>query len=1171
MIRFYAFFVSTCALCPMFGADGSAAPRIVDNLRKLPLVFEKNQGQAAPAADFLARGAGYSVSLSRGNAHISLRRGKDAAPAMVDLRLVGARHNPKAAGRSALAGKVNYFIGNDPAGWRTDIPTYGRVEYSHVYRGVDLTYYGNQGCLEYDFIVAAGADPAAIRIAASGADKVKVDAGGDLILETEGGEVRFRPPVSYQEIGGKRRSVESKYLVAGSSEVHFAVGSYDVRYPLVIDPSLVYSTYLGGSAAESGAAVAVGPDGNAFVTGQTYSMDFPLVNAEQSSYGGDGAMFVAKLAADGSGLVYSTYFGGMYYDVAHAIAVDDSGNAYIAGSTMSPDFPLKNPLYSTLNFGDTDAFITKFSPAGSALVYSTYLGSGYTSAAAVAVDAAHNAYVGGTTYATNFPVTSGAYQTSCSANTTCSFVTKINAAESALAWSTYFGPLATPNYNPTVAAIAVGSRGDVYLTGGTSGGLPETVGAPQPVFGGVDDAYVAKFANTGATLTYCTYLGGSQWDTGNAIAVDAAGNAYVAGETQSTNLPVTAGALQTKLAGHSNAFVAKVNSAGTAWEYLTYLGGDRYDGAFGIAVDSSGNAVVGGFTWSSNFPRVSAVQPVLPGNQTALFKSTSAGASWSASDSGIVDQSITALVFNPAADTDLFALTPGGLFESVNSGASWKINADLSYGPFSFLAFSPSGATAYTALDEEILYVSYDSGTTWSQTGVIPCNAETALVDPSGDLFVGGGGYGLSCAEEMVPGGIGWVPLGVEGQNGVYGFALAPGSPGTIYAATGNGVFQAPDGEFVTWTAAGLQGQTVTAVAIDPSQPATLYALVSGAVFKSIDAGTSWASSSTGLTASATSLVVAPSSGSVLYVSTPVGVFLSKNGASSWAPAGLGQDQITALAVDPKSANKVYAATPTFEDAFVTKINPAGSKLVYSTFLGGTSSDIAYGVALDSGGNAFVAGLTESPDFPTTPGAFQPATGLPRYAAFVTKIEQTTPACAYSVSPASTFFYPGGGTAHFSVVSPAGCSWTPSPSVAWITVTSGVGPGVAPLTINVAANTGAARTGTIALGDTSIAITQAAGGCTYSLSTNSLSFPQAGGSQSVNVTAGEGCQWVVTGLPLWLAITSGASGTGNGTVTLEAASNLFYYTRPAIPYTISVANSSVSVSQSGTSGTALSH
>ena len=1165
----YVLVGGTIALCGLFGAETAAEPRAVENFGKLPLAFEKNQGQAAPAADFLARGAGYHVSLSHGNAHIVWRCDKGTAPASVDLRLVGAASNPRVAGRNALAGKVNYFIGNDPARWRTDIPTFGRVEYAEVYRGIDLAYYGNEGRLEYDFIVAPGSDPHLIRIAAGGARKVQIDAGGDLLLDTAGGEVRFRRPVSYQEIAGARHPVKSKYEIAGFSEVRFTMGSYDVRYPLVIDPSLAYSTYLGGSSAESGVAIAVGPDGNAFVTGISYSTDFPLVNAEQASYPLDGAMFVTKFNATGSGLVYSTYFGSSDTDAVHAIAVDSSGNAYIVGSTASTDFPLKNPLYPTLTSGDTDAFITKFSAAGNALVYSTYLGGSRGDYAyGVAVDASHNAYVAGTTYSNDFPVTSGAYQTTCSSS--CSFVTKVNAAASALTWSTYFSQSPGQGSYTAVTAVAVDSSGSVYLTGVTPGGLPVTPGAPQPVFGGIEDGFVAKLASTGASLTYCTYVGGSEWDTANAIAVDSAGNAYVTGETESADLPATAAALQPKLAGFSNAFVGKLNGSGTEWQYLTYLGGQRYDGAYGIAVDSAGNAIAAGYTWSSNFPRAAALQPVLPGNQTDLYKTTSAGASWSASDSGMVDRSITAIAIDPTLDTTLLAATPAALYQSLNAGATWSINPDFMFGPIGFVAYSSSGTNAYLGFDQEV-YSSQNSGATWSYAGISPCLGASAVVDPSSPLtlYVAGGYYG--CAAKSVDGGMTWISLGGfgDGFTDVFGLAIAPGAPGVLYLAAGDGLFQSTDAGAM-WTAAGFQGQAVNQVVVNASQPTTLYALVSGAAFKSTDAGNSWASSSIGLTASATSLAIAPSEPSVLYAATPTGVYVSENSAASWSPTGSGQKQISALAVDPMFATTVYAAAPTYYDSFVAKINPAGSKLVYSTFLGGTYSDQVFGVALDSAGNAYVAGTTQSPDFPTTAGAFQPATGLPRYTAFITKIEQQTPACSYSTAPTTVFLYPGGGPAHFSVVSPAGCAWTPAPSAAWMTVTSGTGPGVAPLAVTVAANTGAARTGTLTIGNARIRVAQAASGCTYSLSTNSLTFPQAGGSQTVDVTAGAGCQWVVTGLPLWLTITQGARGTGNGPVTLQADANICVYTRPEVPNAIDVANNTVSVSQPGTSP-ALSH
>ena len=1194
-------FVVPASYCVPSGAEAASvpAPRVVETLNKVPLAFEKNQGQTLQSVEFLARGAGYSVFLSRGNARVALRHDKSAAPVAVDLRLLGASRNPKVATRVALPGHVNYFLGNDPARWRTDVPTFGRVEYSSVYRGIDLAYYGNQGRLEYDFIVAPGAHPDAIRLTVDGARNVHVSDGGDLVLETEGGPVAFRKPVTYQEIAGVRRPVESRYVLAGAREVRFAVGAYDSRHPMVIDPSLVYSTYLGDASGGSGpnTAIAVDSSGNAYVTGTVSLPDYPLVNAEQSFYTGNSAIFVSKLAPDGSSLIYSTYLGGSGLDNSRAIAVDSTGSAYVAGQTQSTDFPVQNAIYSTLK-GSQDAFVTKFSASGSALVYSTYLGgSGTDSAYGVAVDTIFDVYLAGQTNSPDFPVTSKAYQ--ASANGSCSFVTKLNPGGTALLWSTYFGQ----NCSAGAAAIAVDAHRGVYLTGNAVSGLPVTAGAPQPVFGGgLTDAFAAKLISTGVSLAYCTYLGGSQIDSGTAIAVDAGDNAYVAGYTQSPDLPVTASAIQPAYGGNQDAFVAKLNSTGTAWSYLTYLGGLRADQANGIAVDSSGNATVVGSTSSTNFPRVAALQPSLAGNQVPIYKTTNGGASWKASATGFngdANYLFNAIVIDPASDSHLLAVSGEGLlYESSDSGASWAPNSFFSQGgaTVATVAFSPAGGTVYAGGGTAV-YSSSDSGATWGPAGTVPppmfppwwCDIMNLAVDPNSPstLYMGGGTiyWGVNYAAKSTDGGATWADLsGLPVDATVTAFAINPKSSNTVYAASTfwngeGGLFKSTD-TGTTWpplSIAGLQNPNVTAVVINPSQPAVVYAVANGSVYKSTNSGSSWALASTGLTDYAFQLAIAPSNPAVLYAATLLGVFVSSNGAASWKPAGLVQDLIWGLAVDLASPGVVYAMSDDRPDGFVAKINPAGTKLLYSTYLGGTNADYAYGVALNSSGDALVTGGTISPDFPFTPGALQPVTGFPRleqWSTFVTRIRSTTPACSYSPAPAAYILYPAGGLADFSVVAPSGCAWTATPSASWITVIRGAGPGVAPLAVSVAANTGAARSGTITIGSASISISQAASGCTYSLSTNSLSFPQSGGSQSVNVTAGAGCPWTVMELPLWLTVTSGVSGTGDGTVTLAAAPNLFPRTRSVMPPTeevgapgaINIANQSVSVSQGGTSG-----
>lgn len=1133
----------------------TAETRVVESLHSLPLAFERNQGQAPPATDFLARGAGYGVSLSNGNAHIALRYGKDAPPAAIDLRLAGTRHNLKPTGRKPLPGSVNYFIGNDPSRWRTDVPTFGRVEYPGVYPGVGLAYYGHQGQLEYDFIVAPGADPSAIRIALEGARSVKIDSEGSLELETGGAPIRFRKPVTYQAIAGTRRPVNSSYKMTGPNQFAFSLGLYDHRYPLVIDPSLIYSTYLGGSGFDYGTAIAVGPSGNAYVTGYTSSMDFPTDNPEQPFFTGSSAIFVAKLATNGASLVYSTYLGGSEYNYPYAIAVDSSGAAYVTGLTEASDFPVKHALYSSLNGGE-DAFITKFSPTGNSLVYSTYLGgSGADYALGIAVDSSHNAYVAGSTESSDFPVTAGSYQAASSGS--CSFVTKLDSAGTALSWSTYFGQ----NCSAQTSAIAVDSQQNAYLTGAAFPGLPVTAGAPQATFGGGShDAFMAKLNSTGASLAYCTYLGGSQTDSGTSIAVDANGNAYATGLTQSTDLPVTASVLQTTSGGGYDAFVAELNSTGTAWQYLTYLGGQRDDYGYGIALDSSGDAFIAGYTLSNNLKHTGALQPSLAGNQHILYKTTASGTSWTASDTGLPATPVVIAV-DPASDSHWVAATTEGLYQSSDHGAHWQATSQFVGADMYGLAFSPAGGTVYASSFTNVYYSS-DSGTTWNFAGVAPCAASNLAVSPSSPTTLY---LGSSCGAQSIDGGQTWVTMGGALDGAFFNtIVIDPQSQSTAYAGTSFGLFGSTDGG-QSWSSlnlAGLQYPNVTSVAIDPTTPANVYAAANGSIYASTNSGSTWTLESRGLTAQVNSLTLAPSQPSTLYAATLSGVFLSTNSAASWKAAGETTNSISLVAVDSLNADTAYAATSMNPDAFVAKINPTGTKLLYSTYLGGSGMDYALAIALNSNGGAFVTGSAQSSDFPSTPGAFQTATGAVRTTAFVAEIGPKTPACTYSASPGSAFFYSAGGTAHFGVVAPSGCKSTPATSASWITVTSYGGTGASPLAIHVASNTGAARTGTVTIGSQTLTLSQAAAGCTYLLSTNGISFPQTGGIQNINVTAGAGCGWVVTGLPLWFTVTSGASGTGNGTVTLDAVSNPFPGSRGGFA---TIANLPVGANQSGTS------
>ncbi|HEX8501670.1 MAG TPA: SBBP repeat-containing protein, partial [Pyrinomonadaceae bacterium] len=628
----------------------SAGARAREGYGRLPLRFEPNVGQAEPGVDFVSRGHGYGLFLKGTEAVLALRRGEGAgnsegraaAPrtSVLRMRLVGASAAPKAAGVGELPGAVNYLRGADPAAWRTGVKTFSGVEYRGVYEGVDLVYYGNQRQLEYDFRLAPGADPRSIRLAFEGQTRLRVDASGDLVLGAAGGgEIRQRKPFTYQEApDGRKVEVASRYVLKGKKEVGFAVGPHDPSRPLVIDPVLVYSTYLGGGGSNDRAhGVAVDAAGNAYVTGETISTDFPTTaGAPQTTFGGPiYDAYVTKLNADGSAIVYSTYLGGRDRDQGYDIAVDAGGNAYVVGGTLSDDFPVTAGAFQFAFGGSApglggDAFVAKLNATGTALVYSTYLGGASAEEAwGVALDAAGNAYVAGSTWSDNFPVMNP-FQPA-RAGDRDGFVTKLDASGAALVYSTYFG--GATKFDSLNASgldnafdIAVDAEGRAHVVGETqTTDFPVTPNAFQQSFGGLGayegDAYVAKFSAAGDALVYSTYLGGSYGDSGTAIALDTAGHAYVTGRTASVNFPV-ANAFQPALANTEtihDAFVTKLSLDGTALVYSTYLGSGLSESAYGIAVGAGGSAYVTGGTNSDFFPVRNAVQGTLGGPSSDAF------------------------------------------------------------------------------------------------------------------------------------------------------------------------------------------------------------------------------------------------------------------------------------------------------------------------------------------------------------------------------------------------------------------------------------------------------------------------------------------------------------------------------------------------------------------------
>ena len=579
----------------------------------LPLSFEANHGQTNPQVRFLVRGNGYTAFFTPGEIVLSLRSG------VVRMRLAGSNPSAPVEALDPLPGTVNYFIGNDPSKWRTDIPTYARVRYRQVYPGVNLVFYGNRRRLEYDIEVTPGADPRVIQLAFEGTGRMRVSASGDLELPVGRGVLRQHRPLVYQTMNGKRRLLEGRYVLRGKNRVGFQVLGYNPAEAVFIDPVLSYASYLGGSRDDRGFSIAVDASGSAYVAGFTQSNGLPVTTgAFRGYYGGSGDAFVAKLNSVGTALVYCTYLGGAGEDGASSIAVDSAGNALVAGGTRSLDFPTTKGAYQTANAGlGQDAFVTKLNAAGSDLIYSTYLGgNGDEAACGSTLDGSGNAYLTGSTASSNFPRTAGALRAGPGGQGDI-FVTKLNANGSGLVYSTALGGSALD----MACSIQVDKAGNAHITGDAySADFPTTPGAVQPKFGGGRlDLHVVKLNPEGTAFVYSTYLGGKGDDTGFGLALDSSGNAYVTGGSDSSDFPVTAGALQTALRGPQDAVVAKLSPDGRSLLYSTYLGGSGADIGLGIALDSSANICVTGGAGSADFPITrDAVQTSLKGLSDAF-------------------------------------------------------------------------------------------------------------------------------------------------------------------------------------------------------------------------------------------------------------------------------------------------------------------------------------------------------------------------------------------------------------------------------------------------------------------------------------------------------------------------------------------------------------------------
>jgi hypothetical protein len=751
------------ALCSAQAGVGPSPVRALPNAQvapnygNLPLTFEFNQGQAAPQAKFISRGKNYSAFLTAGGLVLSLRPSATTAPSTANVarsnrsqksvtttlqfKLVGAARNPAVIGEDPQPGCVNYFIGNDPAKWQRNVPTYGQVRYQNVYPGIDLVYYGNHHQLEYDFAVAPGADPRQIQFQITGARQIELDEEGSLVLETSSGELHFQTPVVYQESGGVRVPVGGAYVIKDSAHIGFQFTDYDAGKPLVIDPVLVYSTYLGGSGDEQPSGIAVDHTGSVYVAGSTDSADFPLTTLGSISAGLP-HVFVAKLDPTGSTLIYADYIGGNGPDYGYALTLDSANNVYVTGSTASSNFPTVNPYQGTYP-GSFNAFLTKVSSDGSSLLYSTYLGgNGSDQPASIGIDSLGSVIVAGNTTSTTFP-TANAYEATALANQsgsfgTYGFLTKFSPDGSSLVYSTYLGgnsnvPLncggtpCWPSAYNAVSGVAVDSNGNAYASGATNtNNFPTTSGSYLPgnsTQQNGDVGFVSKFNNSGS-LDYSTYFYETSGILTNltAIAVDASASAYVTGTAFSDGtFPITSTSIcDPGVYGYAcgYAFVTKFDSTGSTLLYSTFLGKNNNANPLSIVLDANNDAYVLASTASNSFGIVNGLESYSGGNEvllveidplagTELFASYLGGSADEFPAGIAIDSSNSVYVAGATDSTDLpvtetaFQIIPGGNTDAFVMKIGSASDPSVTLNPYSLQY--PSQAVGSTSMAQSVL------------------------------------------------------------------------------------------------------------------------------------------------------------------------------------------------------------------------------------------------------------------------------------------------------------------------------------------------------------------------------------------------------------------------------------------------------------------------------------
>ncbi|MEZ5404281.1 MAG: SBBP repeat-containing protein [Bryobacteraceae bacterium] len=1012
-----------------------AAPRTdAVNLGEQPVWFEENRGQVDARARYFARGHGYHVYLNNSEAILALHGEK---PAVLTMKLDGARREAAIEGGGTNADRSSYFHGNDPKKWVTGVEHHSSVRVRGAWEGVDVRYYENgRRLLEHDFVVAAGADASRIRMRFEGAAAVRVEKDGALAIETAAGPVRWEKPEAYQTVDGARRDVESAYRVRKDGAVDFVLGEYDRGAELVIDPELVYARFVGGSGDDQINDIVYRPGADELViVGETTSVDLPVVNAFDDvgpPYSYYREAFLLRTALTGT--KHFTYIGGSNAEAATSVAVDGAGNAYVGGWTSSYDFPAQGGFQS----GDSTAtrgFVLKLSSSGQALIYSSTIGGGSeTQVTSVALDGTGAVYSTGFTSASNFPVTVGAFQTIRPANTSYpgsdAFVAKLNPAGTALVYASYLGGSGEDRGN----AIAVNVSGEAFVAGTTASAFLATQGALRTAVSG-QDAFVARISATGNAKLYFTYFGGSGDEEGKALALDA-NVAIVGGSTTSMDLAVV-NATQATSGGSKDGFIAILDANGTATTFATYLGGYPDDTVNDIAAVSASSFVAVGGTSSGNFPTVSRIQR--PG-----------------------------LVGEPDGFVTWFRATPGyGIAFSTNLG-----------GP----GTAEEAITSVSIDPADIGNRIYVGG--WTKNPGFPADGRPAVAKEYG--------AGQSCCSTDTTDGF-YARLTTAAGACTPEMWIEPSVNGTD-AVIGNGSYNEASKLYVKVRAAGSCAWSVTAPPAWMTVSRTSGTGVDALVLQSQP-------NNTGVLRSA-SLTISPGGGSVAIVQganscyqqlSPNPVTLSEMGAAT----------ALTLAADPNCA---WERRPIYLPPWLTVTQTSGQPNR------GNATFTVSGTAFLTAGSRFIDLSFGS-----------------------NNVRVVQNGCAVSLGTLPGF-PAGGATQPLSITTGTGCTWAFTGLPTWLTVAPSSGAGPATVQVTAASNNqGYQRNHAIQLGNASVQAIQTSQNCDAVASPGNLAIGFRGGLISVPVNASIGCRWRITDVN---GNGYAGSGTGAGTGQMSISANL---------------------------------